>query len=206
MKTTLATLFLAVPLFASAQIVPPSPAQNPFTGSSAPILPTPLSQSSQNSLSMSAPLPLFEPMLPMDVKTMLEGMVLVGRTDRHAVLGFQVVGGAQLGYSTPGRNLKEMTVKNGATFYLSNRKVRLVLDPDSTGIYITEAQKDGAVLWFADIDSPRTVYPTSIQNEQTMSAGFGVGQSPRPVSGSNSNSPFGSSPASNANSGQPGVR
>jgi hypothetical protein len=132
-----------------------------------------------------------------DLKSAMDGAVLIGRTRTHAILGFPIV--APLHTSGQTKHLRNVTVRNGGFFYIGARRLKVELDDDQPGARVL---MDGAVLFTLEVESQRTVATPAVQSEQASAGGSGVGQAASPGAGANAPS-AGQRPLQQGNS-QPG--
>lgn len=205
----LASLF-SVCTIASAQMPPPifgAQPPNPFIGSAAGILPAGLDGRGQVVVAK----PLADPNIadavhqsvggemPADLRSAMETLTLIGRTDTHALIGVPVQQQAQTGQVMPGQNIRTISVKNGGDFYLAGRRLVVTFDQNSTAVNFAAARAGGNTLWRIDIDTQRIFYPQSVQqNAAPVSAGTGIA-----VSGVQANSGVGSTGSNGASVGNP---
>ena len=185
-RLLIAAVAVTANLSAYSQVTPGA-SINPFTVDAAPTsLPTPMTPalSKQAAIrqvqAMTSAQPMPTPMpddgVPAEFKPMIDGAVLIGRTESLAILGFPVSASNTNTVAGQTRQLKTYTVKNGGTFYLGQRKLKLVLDEEGNGASVVTA--GGSILLTLEIESPRSITPAHTQNDQPGSAGTGIGQLP----------------------------
>lgn len=182
MKKLFLSVMFWLPAICTAQSVPiPSlGAPNPFIGAN-PVEPIPpIHRAAAPAGRLDHGLTgLSEQGLPADVRTVLEGMALIGRNDQFAIIG--TTQQTTPGISGPGgttRQLKTVTVKDGGAIFVAGRKLKVRLDPVGTGVYIAEASENAQPLWYVDLDAQRTLHAPQVHVEGPVSGGVGVGMSP----------------------------